>query len=126
MRIVNDNPRLSDWRRQVASAAREAYGGALLTDALCLTLSFEQPRPRFHYGSGKNASKLKQSAALYPTGRPDTVKLARAVEDALTGVLWRDDSQIVEHHLKKRYGVCYKLFVRVDVADNCCNESGLP
>jgi Holliday junction resolvase RusA-like endonuclease len=31
------------------------------------------------------------------------LKLARAVEDALTGVLWRDDAQIAIEQLSKHY-----------------------
>jgi Holliday junction resolvase RusA-like endonuclease len=118
-RAINDNPKLSDWRQQVAVAAREAYHGGLLTGAIILTLQYEQPRPQSHYGSGKNADKLKPTAPVYPITKPDTVKLARAVEDALTGVLWRDDSMIVEHHLCKRYGPYFKLYVLVrEMAEN--------
>jgi hypothetical protein len=32
------------------------------------------------------------------------LKLARAAEDALTGVLWLDDSQIVDERISKAYG----------------------
>lgn len=32
---------------------------------------------------------------------PDVLKLARGVEDALTGIVWRDDAQIVNESLSK-------------------------
>ena len=30
--------------------------------------------------------------------------MTRAVEDALTKVIWRDDSQVCEHYLYKKWG----------------------
>jgi hypothetical protein len=60
-------------------------------------------RPRSHYGSGKNARKLKPSAPSAPPTAPDCDKLARAVGDAGTGVWWHDDAQIVGWQISKRY-----------------------
>jgi Holliday junction resolvase RusA-like endonuclease len=40
----------------------------------------------------------------YPSCYPDGSKLIRSTEDALTGILWGDDGQIVRHGLvEKRY-----------------------
>ena len=36
--------------------------------------------------------------------RPDIDHLAKAVKDALKGIIYADDSQIVEAHLYKQYG----------------------
>jgi Holliday junction resolvase RusA-like endonuclease len=35
--------------------------------------------------------------------RPDATKLWRPTEDALTGIVWRDDSQIIRQLVRKRY-----------------------
>ena len=63
------------------------------------------PRPRAHYGTGRNANRLKDSAPLWHDKRPDVDKLARAVLDAITesGTL-RDDCQVVALSARKRYG----------------------
>lgn len=45
---------------------------------------------------------LKRSVTRH-TKRPDFDKLVRAVSDALTGVLWVDDSQIDHAVISKRY-----------------------
>ena len=49
------------------------------------------------------------------TTKPDVDKLARAALDALTGVLWADDSQVVSLHAQKEYAgeaqPCGALFV---------------
>jgi len=112
-RVVSDNPKLGQWRQQAAETARRHYTGEPISGAVVLTLVFVRPRPRSHYGSGKNANKLKPSAPAHPTSRPDTLKLARAIEDALTGVVWRDDSQIVSHLLRKCYGAAHMVIVGV-------------
>lgn len=125
-RVVDDNPRLGEWRQEIALAARQAYDGELLLGPLRLELDFVRPRPQSHFGSGKNARRLKESAPEWPTGKPDTVKLARAVEDALTGVVWRDDSQIVEHILRKSFGQYFvvDVLIRLPVSPLVLNSGG--
>lgn len=110
VRVAHDNPHTKDWMSQVAEAARKAYNGPLLDGPIRLELSFKRPRPKGHYGR----HGVRLSAPAYPTTRPDTVKLTRAVEDALTGVLWRDDSQVVEHLLFKAWGEFYGVYVTVE------------
>jgi Holliday junction resolvase RusA-like endonuclease len=92
------------WQHQVAQVAAQAWGGELLDGPLVVHFDFYAPRPRAHFGTGRNAGTVKSSAPARPTTRPDVLKLARAVEDALTGTVWRDDSQIVEERLSKHYG----------------------
>lgn len=112
-RVIEDNPKLAQWRQEVAHAVRAIYDGPLITGPVQLRLCFGRPRPKSHYGSGRNAGVLKRLAPKYPTSRPDTIKLARAIEDALTGVLWRDDSQIVVHYLEKVYDSHFHVVVEV-------------
>ena len=101
------------WKRQVAQAAGEAMNGAgLLEGGLSLTVRFYVPRPKAHFG----ARGLRPSAPDYPTVRPDITKLLRAVEDACTGVVWRDDAQVVAQHAYKQYGATACADVRVATA----------
>ena len=116
-RVIDDNPQTKAWRQEVAQVASQAYAGPLLTGPVALTLLFHRPRPKSHFGTGRNAGRLKASAPEHPTTRPDTLKLARAVEDALTGVIWRDDSQVVRQSLEKRYGERFRVYVKIEAAD---------
>ena len=70
---------------------------------ITLKLVFMRDRPKGHYGQGRNAGKLKPSAPPYPTTKPDLDKLNRAVGDALTGIVWKDDSQVVNLESSKLY-----------------------
>jgi crossover junction endodeoxyribonuclease RusA len=103
--IVVEDSKNKPWRQEVANAGLGVVpiGGApLFPDGpLGLELVFFRPRPRAHY---RASGEVRDRAPACPTTRPDVLKLARAVEDALTGVLWRDDSQIVDERLLKRWG----------------------
>jgi crossover junction endodeoxyribonuclease RusA len=96
-------PRGQEWRAAIRLAASYALDGAPapvpLAGALKLSLWFMLPRPRDHVGK----RGLLPSAPAHPTTRPDLLKLGRAVEDACTGILWRDDAQIVDEDLHKLY-----------------------
>lgn len=113
--IVTDDSgkRGKDWRRAVAEAAGEVAPADLLRGPLKVTMTFFRPRPKSHYRTGKNAHLLRDSAPARPTTRPDVLKLARAAEDSMTGVLYADDSQIVAEHLFKKYGEPARLEVEV-------------
>jgi Holliday junction resolvase RusA-like endonuclease len=112
---------LKTWRQEVAQAARVAAAAAELagpwTGPIRLVTIFYRPRPQGHYGSGKNAGALKQSAEqLRPIQRPDGLKLARAVEDAITSILWVDDSQVIKHEITKNWGP-FRVVVEVHSLD---------
>lgn len=102
--------RKRSWRgdlRVAASRALAANPGFLpeRESPLSLTLVIVRKRPSVHMRSGAHAGCVKpQAIGLQPVQRPDTVKITRALEDALTGVVWADDSQIVKHHLYKAFG----------------------
>ena len=93
-----------DWRATVCHFAYNAYHGELLDGPLCVTFEFHRVRPKSHFGSGRNAGKLKRSAPIRPDRRPDSVKITRSTEDACTGIIWTDDARIVDHILRKRWG----------------------
>lgn len=103
-RIIDDNPNVAGWKQLVGyEALAQRDGRPMLEGPLKLTLLFFVQRPQSHYGTGRNQGQLKPSAPTFPTTRPDVTKLTRAVEDAMTGVLYHDDAQIVQQSVKRRY-----------------------
>lgn len=91
---------LPAWREAVRHAAAKHLndiGQPPYLGAVRLVVTFTKKRPKSHYGTGRNANVLKESAPEDCTGRNhgDVDKLCRAVMDALTMAgLWRDDSQV--------------------------------
>jgi len=101
---VSDNTGESGrlWMAMVREAARSALPADWVprSGPIKLFIVFQLRRPKAHYTT-KGA--VKPSAPAQPIVKPDLTKLLRAVEDALTGVVWRDDSQIIHQAVTKEY-----------------------
>jgi len=112
--VSDDNPRSKDWKAAVAWSARQTVGSGFvpLRCALEVEFTFYRLRPKGHK-IGKAGPNKGWREHPYPNGRPDVLKLARACEDALTGVLWHDDSQIVTETLRKRWAEAPRVEIRV-------------
>jgi Holliday junction resolvase RusA-like endonuclease len=88
-------PRTSHWKKLVRTAAITAMiGRDPLEGPLHLVLKFWLPRPQ----------SVSEKKRPYPTVAPDLTKLVRSTEDAMKGVVWRDDSQVIRQHAIKVYG----------------------
>jgi Holliday junction resolvase RusA-like endonuclease len=99
------NKRLHPWRNDVAKAALDEMSERpLFVGPVSVAARFTFPRPKSHFGSGRNAAVLKASAPTWVTKAPDLDKLMRALGDALTGIVVRDDAQIAQQTLSKCYG----------------------
>lgn len=103
--LLDDNPALAAWRGTVALHARREWNGrAPLVDAVSIWCDFYLPRPKSHYGTGRNAAVLKATAPRWPAVKPDLDKLLRSVFDSLTTAgVWADDSLAVVASGAKHY-----------------------
>ena len=101
--VIDDNAKATPWKKRVAEHAALAIRGRdPLEGALVFRAEFHLPRPKGHLGA---RGLVKPSAPARPIVRPDVLKLARAVEDALTGVVYADDAQIVTEVIEKHYAL---------------------
>lgn len=91
--LVESSHRHKDWRSLVSLVAAEHRPAEPLTGGLNLAAVFRFARPASHYGTGKNERTLKPSAPR-SVGKPDLDKLVRSIGDAMTGIVYADDSQI--------------------------------
>jgi Holliday junction resolvase RusA-like endonuclease len=116
---TSDNPNLKSWRSLVAGEAQIALRAATATApypwfdaALIVEMHFHFARP----------ASLTVKKRPFPTVKPDLDKLARAVLDALTGVLYRDDAQVTGLLVEKAYmvapGSTPRVVVSVRAADD--------
>lgn len=101
--IVPASKKQAPWVNTVRHFGAAAYQGPLFDCPLKLTIEFRLLRPKGHYGTGRNSGVLKKSAPGHVMVKPDLTKLTRAVEDALTGIIWRDDSRVVIQETRKVY-----------------------
>lgn len=105
-RCKNTSPKVSSWQQRVAWAARAAWEwDRPLLGAVALWVTFHLPRPKNHYGTGKNIGLVKPAfRKAQPTEEKNDVdKLLRAVLDGLKGIAYRDDGQVINCCGRKQY-----------------------
>ena len=103
--MVEMSKKLPAWRSDMQLMGQRAMAGReLLYGPTSLRAVFAFPRPLYHYGTGRNAGRVKDSAPGWKVSAPDLDKLVRALGDALTGVVIRDDAQICDLAVTKIYG----------------------
>jgi Holliday junction resolvase RusA-like endonuclease len=106
-RSVESSKRWPDWRKTVADYAVEARAKQHLKrfeGPVAVTISVFLPKPQ-------------RPKHLRHITRPDLDKLVRGVCDALTGVLWIDDSQVTVLMASKAYADADGPLVVVRVAE---------
>lgn len=92
-----------DWRGSVvqfAFKAMEEAGLAPFDCALRAQFEFRMPRPKYHF---KKDGSLKPDSPNFHTITPDVLKLTRSTEDAMKGIVYRDDCLICQETLSKVY-----------------------
>ena len=80
---------LNAWRNRVATEAQHTLDSSPWTcdpiSSYTVDIEFVLSRP----------ASIPQHRRIHPTTKPDIDKLVRAINDALTGILFHDDSQVV-------------------------------
>lgn len=102
-RMIEASPHIKTWRQDVRSAAQSHRPAMWDTvSPMSVSISFCFVRPKSHYNSkGLLTTKAPTLATSRSIG--DIDKLIRGLLDALTTVLFDDDSQVVEVSAIKRY-----------------------
>ncbi|MBI0583169.1 MAG: RusA family crossover junction endodeoxyribonuclease [Methanomassiliicoccus sp.] len=88
---------LQAWRNRVATEAQRALEGRDWRcdncSAYTISVDFILSRP----------PSVPEHKRIHPTVKPDIDKLVRAINDALTGILFVDDCQVVNMFVSKDY-----------------------
>jgi Holliday junction resolvase RusA-like endonuclease len=92
--ITSSNRNLKAWEQLVAHTAQHAAHGVFFTGPVSVELRIRFSRP-------KSLAKKVQ----HHTVTPDLDKLARGALDGLTGIVYRDDSQVVALSAVKTFAV---------------------
>lgn len=105
MVLTSANRALKPWRKLVAAEADVATpcNNGRITGPVRLTANF-------YFAPPKKMPKDRTGM----TTKPDIDKLIRGIADALTGVLYLDDSQIVETRALKLYGLPERVEIELE------------
>src|SRR5437868_3875961 len=89
--VTSSNRNLKAWESLIAGAAQGVAQGVYFTGPVTVEVIFRFPRP-----------KSMPKKVTHHVTTPDLDKCVRAL-DGLTGILWRDDSQVVAISALKTY-----------------------
>lgn len=89
---IKDPDQSRHWKVDVKLMAQQYAQSPLWEETLMVDLTFEFQRP-------KSISKK----ATWKATKPDVDNLAKAITDALEGVIYRNDAQIAVAKIEKRY-----------------------
>lgn len=101
------------YRKRIRVQALEEWGEVRSLSPISLVIVFAMRRPLSHYRGLSWQVKDRYAEQIYQANVPDIDKLARAVLDALTGVVYLDDSQVSRLHLAKMYSNAYGTTVHI-------------
>lgn len=87
--------------KHIQRHAVEQIGKPCLTGPLHVSLAIHIAPPP-SWSRKKAASAL--AGGILPTSRPDIDNQMKTAADALNGIAWKDDAQIVDATLSRRYG----------------------
>lgn len=105
--ITNDNSANKGWSESVSGEAHVARRSAGVAHAFFGAVWIDL---RFHMKKPKSYPKTKELPA---TKKPDLDKMIRSVKDALTGIFYVDDSQVVELRASKQYSDAPGVEIRI-------------
>lgn len=93
--MIESSKNIKGWRSTIAELAYEHFPAGPIPRpwAVAVGLAFVMPRP---------VSTPKTRATPAAIKKPDIDKITRGALDALTGVAYQDDSQVVTIHATKR------------------------
>jgi Holliday junction resolvase RusA-like endonuclease len=91
------------WEETIKTVAKSAMGDTPpLESPVSVFVYFGLPVPS-SYSKKRTTACLEGREA--PSKKPDLDNMAKAVLDAMNGVVFKDDSQIINLHLKKVYSI---------------------
>jgi Holliday junction resolvase RusA-like endonuclease len=102
-RLTASNPKMKPYRQEVSQTAMVECRGMMFGkhQPVFLKVAFYFERP---------SSGTKR---VYPAVKPDLDKLLRLVNDALTGIAYLDDGQVVKATAEKYYGTPERTEIEV-------------
>ena len=97
---VYDPAKCRDYKDHVRKLAMQQYKGKPIEGPVAVKILVHRYTPQ---SFGKTKIAMALAGALRPTTKPDLDNLCKGIVDALKGIVWRDDAQIVKLEIEKWY-----------------------
>jgi len=120
--LLEVSRRVKPWRNVVAYETARVFKKPI-EYPVEVHLAFVFPRPASHF-TAKGA--IKKSAPCFPgKNLGDLDKLCRAALDGMTGIAYRDDSQVVSLYATKKWGTEAATEIRIFTNDGVDPYTGV-
>lgn len=97
---VYDPPKTAKFKRELKQLATEMYHDAPLEGEIYLKVAFYR---KIQKSISKKEHDKRASGEHRPIVKADLSNYLKSFEDALNGVLWKDDAMIVHEEIDKYY-----------------------
>ena len=112
--VTADNTKQKPYQALVHQLALDAMGKRKPFEGpVRLVVVIYRRRPQAHHVSSDRQKPVREHSPVWVTTKPDGLKVVRAIEDAMSGVVYHDDSQVVEHQIQKMYSERHYTVVTV-------------
>jgi Holliday junction resolvase RusA-like endonuclease len=108
--IMYDPPKSREYKQFVALIAKQHAPKIPYEGELDVHLKIYRPIPK---STSKKNRELKNAGIKRPIVKPDNSNYAKGIEDALNGIVYKDDSQIVDLRVSKFYSDDPRVEVRI-------------
>lgn len=110
-----DSEKSADYKKLVARYAMQHKPETLLEGALEVRIDIYKETLKSFSNAKKSAAEAK---LLRPTTKPDADNYAKGPIDALKGIIWNDDGQVVDLLARKFYSSNPRIEITVRTLDN--------
>jgi len=100
--IMNYDPSVKD-KEEIRRMVRTLAPDVPFDEPLEVTIFLYYSRSKNHYGTGRNAHKLKDNAPYWKITTPDRDNADKIILDALNGIFWQNDSRVCAGPVIKQY-----------------------
>ncbi len=100
--VTADNDKTKPWAQMVKLVAQQMRPKEIWDGPVALQIRFQMPRPK----------SLPKTRFSFHLKKPDLDKLLRNIKDALKGVLYLDDAQVVATDVVKLYAQSPSVIIR--------------
>lgn len=111
--LTSDNKKLKPFRGEVTREAMSALSKAGIAEPFAAKHVPVSMVMDFYFQKPPSVPKKRKGMVV----KPDLSKLVRSTEDAMTGILYVDDAQIVELSVRKHYGTPERVEVSAAIVD---------
>lgn len=110
-----DPKKSADYKKLVARYAMQHKPAALLDGALEVHVLIFKPMLK---GFSKNKAEQAEARLIRPITKPDADNYAKGPMDAIKGIIWKDDGQVVDLWARKFYSYNPRIEITVKTLDN--------